>query len=90
MGEGLDTKYSQLCILGLASSLMNLHLSYSDMLELLDADYLSLSMDPQGSTLGEIFDTDGDKFKVSSSIIAKVMMDEIVPLDKLTEVLELW
>lgn len=86
---GKETKYSQLCILGLASSVMNLHLSYSDMLELLDADYYALLANQQGSILREIFDADKDKFVVSSSIIARVMMNEIVPLDKLTEVLEI-
>ena len=84
-----DETTSKLCILGLATSVLNLHLSYSDMLELLNVDYLRITLNPQSSALGEIFDAEDDKFKVSSSIIAKAMMEGIVPLQKLMEVLEI-
>ena len=85
----MGKSYRRLCILGLASSVMNLHLSYTDMLELLECDYMSLLVDARSSILGEIFNVEDDRFEVSSSVIAKVMLDDIVPVTKLMEVLEI-
>lgn len=76
-----------LCILALSSSVMNLGLSFSNMLSLLNIDYLYLSY-RNSPLLNELFNIDKDTVEITSSIIAKALLYSIIPSSELVEVLQ--
>lgn len=75
-----------LCILALANSVMNLELSFSDMLSLLSIDYLRLSY-TNNPIITELFNINGDSLEISSSIISKSLLYSIIPTSDIMNVL---
>jgi len=75
-----------LCVLALCSSVMNLGLTFSDMLFLLKVDYLRLSY-KMSPLLEELFNINNDSIEITSSIIAKSLLYTIISPSSLTEVL---
>lgn len=72
-----DNSLGRLCMLGLANSSMRLGLKYSDMLSLLDIDYLLLSRGSQESVLGDVFSFEEDEFRLASSAITSRILDDL-------------
>ena len=76
-----------LCILALCSSVMNLGLSFSNMLSLLNIDYLYLSY-KNSPLLNELFNINKDTVEITSSIIAKSLLYSLIPSSELVEILQ--
>lgn len=76
-----------LCILALSSSVMNLGLSFSDMLSLLNIDYVYLSY-TNNSLLNELFNINNNTIEITSSIIAKSLLYSIISASELVEILQ--
>lgn len=75
-----------LCVLALCSSVMNLGLSFSDMLFLLNIDYIRLNYQAS-PLLVELFNINDDSIEITSSIIAKSLLYTIIPSQNLMKVL---
>lgn len=82
--EGCDVQ--NLCILALCSSVMNLGLSFSEMLSVLNVDYLRLSY-RESTILNELFNINEDEIVIQSSIIAKTLLYSIVAPERVVDVL---
>ena len=76
-----------LCILALSSAVMNLGLSFSNMLSLLNIDYIYLSY-KNSSLLNELFNINKDTVEITSSIIAKTLLYSIIPASELVQILQ--
>lgn len=81
-----DSAIHDLCILALCSSVMNLELSYSEMLSLLNIDYIYLAYN-DSTLLNELFTIESDNIKITSSIISKSLLYSIISPSDLTNVL---
>lgn len=75
-----------LCILALSSSVMNLSLSFSDMLSLLQINYLRLCYS-DSPLLKELFIIKDDSIDITSSIISKSLLYTIIPPKDLMDIL---
>lgn len=82
-----DTAVGELCILGLANSLMKLELSFSDMISLLKIDYILLGDKLRTLPVGDIFDADSDRFTLVSSVISRKLLYDIIKTEALISVL---
>lgn len=72
--------------LALFSTYLNLRISLFDMLELLHLDFVQLNLQNNCSVM-EFFELGDSSFTISSSIIAKEMLDQVVKLPYLIDVL---
>lgn len=76
----------RLAIAALASEVMNLRLSTDDIVNLLEIDFVLLRLE-DSELINELFDAESDEIKVRSPIIARKILQDIIPLENLLEVL---
>lgn len=76
----------RLAIAALASEVMNLRLSTDDIVGLLKIDFAVLRFS-ESELIGELFDAESEEIKVRSPIIARKILQDIIPLESLLEVL---
>jgi len=75
-----------LSIASLAASTMNFELKFSDLLNLLNINYIALKLN-ESTLINELFDVTSDTINIKSSIISKYFLYNIVPPESLFEVL---
>lgn len=78
---------SELAIAMIASEVMNLGLSTDEIVKLLDIDFVILQIN-ESELISELFDTESNQLKVKSSIIAKKILNDVIPVENLLLVLK--
>ncbi len=76
----------KLAIFSLMKATMNFEMDFSQMCEILDIDYVSLSKE-DSEYLNEIFDFDRDEVIVKSSITAKYFLYSVIEINEMVDVL---
>lgn len=82
-----DQAFSELSVASLASEVLNLHLSTDDITRLLNIDFVKLKLS-DSELINELFDTESGELKVKSSIVARKILQDIIPLENLLHVLK--
>ena len=77
----------ELAVASLASEVMNLHLSTDEIIELLGVDFVKLSL-TESELISELFDAKSDEIKVRSSIVARKILQDVIPINTLLPVLK--
>lgn len=77
----------ELAVASLASEVMNLHLSSDEIIDLLGVDFVKLSL-TESELICELFDAESDEIKVRSSIVARKILQDVIPIDTLLPVLK--
>ena len=79
-------KTQQLISFALFSTILNLRVTLTDMLELLDIDYVGLNLE-NDPTIQEFFNISDDHFQVRSSVIAKELLYQVQDVSVLIDAL---
>ena len=82
-----DQAFGELSVASLASEVLNLHLSTDDITRLLNIDFVKLKLS-DSELINELFDAESGELKVKSSIIARKILQDIIPLESLLRVLK--
>ena len=77
----------ELAVASLASEVMNLHLSSDEIIDLLGVDFVKLSLS-ESELISELFDAESDEIKVRSSIVARKILQDVIPVNNLLPVLK--
>jgi len=82
-----DQTFGELSVASLASEVLNLHLSTDDITRMLNIDFIKLKLS-DSELINELFDAESGELKVKSSIIARKILQDIIPLENLLRVLK--
>ncbi len=82
-----DQAFGELSVASLASEVLNLHLSTDDITRMLNIDFVKLKLS-DSELINELFDAESGELKVKSSIIARKILQDIIPLENLLRVLK--
>lgn len=84
--ESMNQNIKEICIFSLLQPIMNIKLTFSELLELLSADYITL-LARENTFITEIFDIKENEWKLKSSIIAKSLLTSTIKFNEIIDVL---